>query len=91
MKNRIELSGDAPEAEAAEAWARDRAREARLSGRAASNYGRQVRDAYLAACSVFVSSQPERPKVRISVEAAKLTPRIELVPAETGARRDVAE
>ena len=79
VKTRIELSGSAPEADKAEEWARTRAREARLSSRAATAFGRHVRDSYHAACEVLVTTRRENPKIRISVENGDLTPRIELV------------
>ena len=79
VRNRIELTGVTPEADRAEEWATERARAARFSHRAASKYGRLVRDAYLAACEVLVATRKETPTIRISVEDRGLKPKIELI------------
>ena len=79
MKTKIELSGSAPEADKAEEWATGRAREARLSRRAAAAFGRNVRDAYNAAREVLVATRREEPAIRISVDDGDLKTRIELV------------
>ncbi len=88
MRYAIVLCGGGDDADAAANWAEDRAREARLSTRAAKLYGERVRMAYEEACHAFLSASTERPVLKISLEKDVLTPRFDLIDtAPSGLRK----
>jgi len=79
MRESIVLCGGGNDADAAAAWAEERAHDARLSARAAKMYGERVKHAYEEACNALICVASERPIMKISVSQEALTPRFDFV------------
>lgn len=79
MRESIVLCGGGNDADAAAAWAEERAHDARLSARAAKMYGERVKHAYKEACNALICVASERPIMKISVSQEALTPRFDFV------------